>query len=88
MKINASLRIIIFLLDLLAIGAVLGGGALILSPTGELLRMPISNLGTSPFKDFLIPGITLFSVFGIIPGVIVFALIKKPECKLLKNKFL
>ena len=82
MKINASLRILIFLLALLAIGAVFGGGALILSPDGELLRMPISNLGTSPFKDFLIPGIILFLVLGIIPCVLIFALLKRPECKL------
>ncbi len=82
MKTNISLRIHIFLLGFLAIGAIFGGAALILSPNGELLRMPISNLGTSPFKDFLIPGIVLFSTLGIIPGVLIFALLKKPECKL------
>jgi hypothetical protein len=82
MKTRASLNILIFLLGLLAIGAIFGGGALILSPGGELLRMPLSNLGTAPFKDFLIPGILLFSIIGVIPSVLIFALIKKPECKL------
>jgi hypothetical protein len=30
----------------------------------------------------LIPGIILFIVLGIIPGVLIFALLKKPECRL------
>jgi hypothetical protein len=82
MKIYTSLRILIFLLGFLAIGAIFGGGVLIISPNGELLRMPISNLGISPFKDFLIPGIILFIVLGIIPGVLILALLRKPECRL------
>ena len=70
---------LIFLLAFLAFGALVGGGAMIISPSGELLRMPLSNLGSSPFRSFLIPGIILFLVLGLMPTIIIFALIKKPE---------
>jgi hypothetical protein len=72
---------LIFLLAFLAFGALVGGGAMIISPSGELLRMPLSNLGSSPFRSFLIPGIILFLVLGLMPTIIIFALIKKPENK-------
>ena len=42
--------------------------------------MPISNLGTAPFKDFFVPGLILFSVLGVMPGILIYALIKKPKC--------
>jgi hypothetical protein len=73
--------ILIFLLAFLAFGALVGGGAMIISPSGELLRMPLSNLGNSPFRSFLIPGIILFMVLGLMPTIIIFALLKKPEKK-------
>jgi hypothetical protein len=82
MKTKVSLIVLIVLLGLLSLGAIFGGGLLIISPGGELLRMPLSNLGYSPFKDFLVPGIILFSVLGVIPGILVFALIKRPGCKI------
>ena len=72
---------LIFLLAFLAFGALVGGGAMIISPSGELLRMPLSNLGSSPFRSFLIPGIILFLVLGLMPTIIIFALIKKPGNK-------
>jgi cell division protein FtsW (lipid II flippase) len=43
--------------------------------------MPLSFLNNSPFKDFLIPGIILFTVLGIMPVAIGVALIKKPSSK-------
>lgn len=82
MKTKAFLYVLIALLALLSIGALFGGGALIISPGGELLRMPKSNLGSSPFRDFLIPGIILFTILGLIPCILIYALIKKPKCKI------
>jgi len=81
MKTRVLLYILIILLGLLSIGALFGGGALIISPSGELLNMPSSNLGSSPFKNFFVPGLILFSILGIIPGILMYALIKKPKCK-------
>ena len=65
----------------LGLGAIFGGGVLIISPSGELFGMPLSFLNNSPFKSFLIPGIILFSVPGIGPVGVALALIKRPACE-------
>ncbi len=44
--------------------------------------MPLSILFNSPFTSFLIPGIILFFVLGIIPIILIIALLKKPISKL------
>lgn len=75
-------NVLLFLLAFLGLGAVGGGGALILSPSGELIGgLPLSILQRSPFEDFLIPAILLFTVLGLFPCFLVFALLKKPESK-------
>ena len=73
---------LIFLLGLLGFGAIGGGGVLIISPSGELIGMPLSIIQNSPFINFLIPGIILFTVLGILPIVLMYALIKKPKWQL------
>jgi len=85
MNSKTSLYILFFLLGFLALGAIFGGGALVISPSGELLYMPVSILGSSPFNDFLIPGIILLSILGILPAFIIFALLKKPKCKICES---
>ncbi len=73
-------NILIILLSLLGIGAIGGGGALILSPSGELIgNLPLSILQYSPFSNFLFPGIILFVVLGIFPILWVLALLKRGE---------
>lgn len=47
------------------VGAFYGGGSLILHPDGSGLQMPLDILKSSPFSDFLIPGIILFIVNGL-----------------------
>ncbi len=75
-------NILLFLLSFLGISAIGGGGALIISPSGKLLGgLPLSILEKSPFNDFLIPGIILVAVLGVLPCLTVWALIKKPDCK-------
>ncbi|HET7421253.1 MAG TPA: hypothetical protein VFL27_12820 [Candidatus Dormibacteraeota bacterium] len=54
---------------LVGVGAMFGGGALVLGPDGHLLSMPTSILAGSPFHDYLIPGLILFSVIGVGPIV-------------------
>jgi len=73
---------LIFLLGFLGVGAFGGGGVFILSPSGEMMGMPVSAIGSSPFTSFLIPGIILFTVLGIVPLVLVYALLKKPSWRL------
>jgi hypothetical protein len=78
MKITSTRIILLILLAFLGIGAVFGGAVLIVSPSGKLLGMPLSLLDKSPFSDFLIPGLILFVVLGLVPCGLVFALLKKP----------
>jgi hypothetical protein len=40
--------------------------------------MPLALLGHSPFNNFLVPGIILFTILGIAPIGVTIALIKKP----------
>lgn len=55
----------VILLLLVAINAVIAGYLFIIDPSGSKLKIPLSVLEYSPFKDFLIPGIILFTVNGI-----------------------
>ncbi len=55
----------ISLLFFTAINAIIAGSLFIISPSGELIGMSTSYLITSPFKSFLIPGITLFMINGV-----------------------
>ena len=82
MESKAARNILIILLAFLGLGAIFGGGVLIISPSGKLFRMPITVLHNSPFNDFLIPGIILFCILGIAPVGTAVALIKKPQYKL------
>lgn len=79
MKIRTAQKILFSLLAFLGLGAIGGGGVLIISPSGKLMGMPLSILTHSPFSNFLIPGIILFSVFGIVPILLIFALLKKTK---------
>lgn len=81
MKTKSTRNVLLFLLAFLAIGAIYGGEPSIISPSGELLGMPLSILGNSPFKNFIVPGIILFLVLGLVPIILMVALIKKPEYK-------
>ncbi|TLX74608.1 hypothetical protein E9993_11860 [Labilibacter sediminis] len=75
-------NVFIFIIGFLALGAIGGGVVLIISPSGELLGLPLSEFKNIPFDSFLIPGIILFSVLGIIPSLLIVALINKPESRL------
>ena len=81
MKSKAARNILLFLLAFLSIGAVFGGAVLIISPDGRLFGMPLSMLENSPFSSFLLPGIILFLVLGVVPMLLVFALLRKPANK-------
>jgi hypothetical protein len=62
----------------LALGALAGGAALMASPKGGVIKLPISDLRGSPFSDFLIPGLILFVVLGVGPLVVAWALLYRP----------
>lgn len=53
------------LLAFIGMGAVAAGVGLILNPDGSGLGMKVELLAESPFRNFLIPGISLFLINGI-----------------------
>jgi hypothetical protein len=82
MKPTTPRNIFLILLGFLGLGAISGGVLLIISPTGEMLGLPITEFKNLPFQNFMIPGIILFTVLGIIPLLLIPALIKKPDSRL------
>ena len=61
-----TLRILTILLLLFnGTGALFGGWSLISDPTGQDLHLPTGLLEPSPFTDFFIPGVVLFTSIGI-----------------------
>ena len=82
MTTKATRNLLVFLLGFLSLGALGGGGALTVSPGGQLLGMPRSMLTGSPFRDFLVPGLVLFFVLGVAPGLLAGALVQKPPSRL------
>jgi endonuclease/exonuclease/phosphatase family metal-dependent hydrolase len=68
-----------------ALGGLAGGAVLIASPDGHLMKMPLSNLDGSPFRDFLIPGIILFVVLGMGPLAAALVLVRRPRSATLER---
>jgi len=56
----------IILLFILGIGALGGAWMLMTDPSGETLGIPLALLQTTPFKNYLIPGILLFTFIGLL----------------------
>ena len=81
MKPKSIRNILVFLLAFLGLGAIGGGGVLLISPSGKLIGMPVSMLDKSPFSSFLLPALILFFVLGLAPIAVTFALLKKPASK-------
>ncbi len=72
MKSKKSIFVIVLIVSVFfqALSGLGGGTFLIADPTGETLKLPLSFLRDSPFTDYLIPGIILFTVLGIFPLVV------------------
>ncbi|HNW72913.1 MAG TPA: hypothetical protein PKN44_04745 [Bacteroidales bacterium] len=81
MKRPFPVYLLVMLLAIQSLGGLFGGIALVLSPSGAILRLPVSTLDGSPFTDFLIPGLILLFLLGVLPGILVYALIAKPGWK-------
>ena len=64
-----------------AVSAIPAGWLLIIDPSGEKLGLPIRFLNQSPFDNFLIPGLFLFFILGVVPLIILYGLITKREFK-------
>ena len=56
------------------ISGIVGGYAPLAEPTGGLIGLPLAWLAGTPFTDYFVPGIILFSVLGVCPLVVAWGL--------------
>ena len=59
--------ILFVLLLVQGLGGLGGGLTLTIKPDGSIMQMSTSTLDGSPFHDFLIPGLILLLVLGVLP---------------------
>ncbi len=76
-KMPFSVKLLIVLHGFLGIGAVFGGGALVIDPSGQMIGMPTDMMKVPLFSDFLFPGIILLIVLGIGPLGIMVSLLRR-----------
>jgi hypothetical protein len=69
--------LLIILIFFQAISALGGGFGLLSDVSGSSMGFSVEMLKHSPFTNFLIPGLFLFIVLGILPAIIGVGLIKK-----------
>lgn len=81
MKRPFLLYVLYLLLTFLALGALAGGGMLILIPDGSSLGMGANWLDDSPFTSYFIPGLILFTTAGLFPFFALIGLVFKPDWK-------
>ncbi len=74
-----ALYLLVLLLALQGLGGLFGGLSLVLAPSGEIMQMPVSMLAGSPFTNFLIPGLILLVALGLLPLLLVWALLSQPR---------
>lgn len=65
----ATVWVLIALLLFQGLGGLAGGLSLSIRPDGSVMGMPTSLLDGSPFSDYLIPGLILLLVLGVLPLV-------------------
>jgi hypothetical protein len=79
MKARLFLYLLLVLHLFLSLGALAGGGMLVLQPDGSLLGMEPGWLAQSTFSSYLIPGFLLFIFSGLLPLFSFIGLLFKPE---------
>jgi hypothetical protein len=78
MKRPAALWFLVFWLFFLALGGLYGGIAMLLDPSGGLLQMT-GVLPLLPVKDYILPGLFLFGIMGLLPLSLLFGLWVRPK---------
>jgi len=58
------------------VSGIAGGLGLMLDPSGESLSFSQSYLDGTPFGSFLLPGVILFTVLGVLPLVVFYGLVR------------
>lgn len=74
---NIGYYILLALIFFQGTSGLVGGTALVLDPSGEILQMPLTLLDGSPFDTYLIPGAILLLVLGVFPIIILYGLLRR-----------
>jgi hypothetical protein len=61
-----------------AIGAIPAGAGLVMDPVNNI-GLPPSLLEGTPFRDYLIPGLILLIVLGLLPLVVLYGLVRRRQ---------
>lgn len=77
-----AVRALVVLHAVLGVGAIGGGLTLIADPSGGRMAMPLAVLDGTPFSSFLVPGLILFLVLGVVPVLTGLALWFRPDVAL------
>jgi hypothetical protein len=80
-----SVYVLMVLLLFLGITAIYGGYNLMVDPSGGQLQMPLGWIENTPFQNYLIPGLILFTVLGVLPLVTIVALWLRPAWSWLRG---
>jgi hypothetical protein len=80
-----SLYILAFLMVFMGLMAILGGVLLSIKPDGSLMKIPVSDLANTLFPNFLIPGLLLLILIGILPLPLTYALFARPRSIIFKR---
>lgn len=71
---DAVRRGLLALVAFQGVSGLVGGAALVADPSGSVLEIPLAWLRGSPFDDYLVPGLVLFSVLGLVPLAVAYGL--------------
>ena len=62
-----------------SLSGLFGGFSLITDPSGGSLQMPLTMLEGKPFHNYLIPGIILLLLLGVLPGLTFVGLLTRKQ---------
>jgi len=61
----------------LGLTALFGGGTPVSDPSGGRMEMPLEWLDGTPFADYFVPGLILFSVLGVGSFVVLYGVLRR-----------
>jgi hypothetical protein len=74
---------LVFLVAMESVAALYGGISLITDPSGSSLQLELKYLQKSVFNNFMIPGLVLFLLLGLLPFMMIYPLLFKPKWPLM-----
>lgn len=86
MKHPLAVWILAFWLLFLAFGGLYGGISMLLDPSGASLQMD-EVLNLMPVSDYLLPGLFLLLVMGLVPLALIYGLLARPSWPWLQSLF-